>query len=100
MRRLARRARLARTQAEATVRRSLSEPETRHIDARQSQAALGGLRRLVSAAHVLRLDAQEDGSIVRAPADATRSRPGQAAQPDRAEPEHRGAAGAGLGLVA
>jgi uncharacterized membrane protein YccC len=60
MRRLARQARLARTNAEAAVGRSLSEPETRRIDARQSQAALGGLRRLISAAHVLRLDAQED----------------------------------------
>jgi uncharacterized membrane protein YccC len=60
MRRLARQARLARTKAEATVGRSLSEPETRRIDAQQSQAALGGLRRLISAAHVLRLDAQED----------------------------------------
>ncbi len=60
MRRLARRARMARTQAESAVSRSLSEPETRRIDARQSQAALGGLRRLVSATHVLRLDAQED----------------------------------------
>jgi uncharacterized membrane protein YccC len=60
MRRLSRRARLARTKAEATVGRSLAEPETRRIDAQQSQAALGSLRRLVSAAHVLRLDAQED----------------------------------------
>lgn len=61
MRRLARRARVARTTAEAVVARSLSEPETRRIDARQSQAALGGLRRLIAAAHVLRLDAQEEG---------------------------------------
>jgi uncharacterized membrane protein YccC len=60
LRRLARRARLARTNAESAVARSLSEPETRRIDARQSQAALGGLRRLVSAAHVLRLDVQEE----------------------------------------
>jgi hypothetical protein len=58
--RLSRRARLARMNAEAAVARSLTEPETRRIDARQSQAALGGLRRLVSAAHVIRLDAQED----------------------------------------
>ena len=60
MRRLARRARLVRTNAESAVGRSLSEPATRRIDARQAQAALGGLRRLISAAHVLRLDAQED----------------------------------------
>ncbi len=60
MRQLARRARVARTNAEAAVSRSLSEPETRRIDARETQAALGGLRRLISAAHVLRLDAQED----------------------------------------
>jgi uncharacterized membrane protein YccC len=60
MRGLARRARLARTNAESAVGLSLSEPATRRIDARQSQAALGGLRRVISAAHVLRLDAQED----------------------------------------
>jgi uncharacterized membrane protein YccC len=58
--RLARRARVARANAEAVVARSLTEPETRRIDARQSQAALGGLLRLVTAAHVLRLDAQDD----------------------------------------
>jgi uncharacterized membrane protein YccC len=57
---LARRARLARTQAEAIVARSQSEPATRQIDARQSQAALGALRRLMQSAHVLRLEAQED----------------------------------------
>lgn len=61
IRHLSRRARVARTNAEATVSRSMSEPETRRIDARQAQAALGGMRRLISAAHVLRLDAQEDG---------------------------------------
>jgi uncharacterized membrane protein YccC len=58
MRPLARRVRLARTKAEATVARSQSEPTTRRIDARQSQAALGALRRLVQSAHVLRLDVQ------------------------------------------
>ncbi len=62
MRLLARGARLARTKAEATVARSQSEPATRRIDARQSQAALGALRRLVQSAHVLRLDLQEDRS--------------------------------------
>jgi uncharacterized membrane protein YccC len=62
MRPLSRRLRLARTQAEATVARSLSEPATRRIDAEQSEGALAALRRLVQAAHVLRLDAQEDRS--------------------------------------
>ena len=60
MRTLARRARLARTTAESTVARSLSEPTTRRIDAEQSQEALGAMRRLIQAAHVLRLDAQEE----------------------------------------
>jgi PPOX class probable F420-dependent enzyme len=60
MRTLTRRARLARTTAESTVARSLSEPSTRRIDADQSQEALGAMRRLIQAAHVLRLDAQED----------------------------------------
>ncbi|MFZ0091362.1 MAG: FUSC family protein [Solirubrobacteraceae bacterium] len=57
---LARRARLARTAAEATVAQSLSEPSTRRIDADRSQEALGAMRRLVRAANVLQLDAQED----------------------------------------
>jgi uncharacterized membrane protein YccC len=61
MRRLGRRARLARTNAESAVGRSLTEPETQRIDAHESQSALGALRRLISAAHVLRLDAQEGG---------------------------------------
>jgi PPOX class probable F420-dependent enzyme len=60
MARLSRRARLTRTNAEATVARSLSEPATRRIDASRSQAVLGAMRRLIQAAHVLRLDAQED----------------------------------------
>jgi uncharacterized membrane protein YccC len=60
MRTLSRRARLARTTAESTVARSLSEPATRRIDAEESQGTLAALRRLVQAAHVLRLDAQED----------------------------------------
>lgn len=60
LRRLSRGARLARTTAEATVARSLSEPETRRIEADESQSALAAMRRLVQAAHVLRLDAQED----------------------------------------
>jgi uncharacterized membrane protein YccC len=60
MRQLSRRARLARTTAEATVARSLSEPATRRIDAEESQQALAAMRRLVQSAHVLRLDSQED----------------------------------------
>jgi hypothetical protein len=60
MRSLARRARLARTTAESTVARSLSEPSTRRIDASQSQRALAAMRRLVQAAHVLRLDIQDE----------------------------------------
>jgi uncharacterized membrane protein YccC len=61
MRDLSRRARLGRTSAEATVARSLSEPATRRIDAEQSQGALAAMRRLVQAAHVLRLDVQDEG---------------------------------------
>ncbi|MGZ4176680.1 MAG: FUSC family protein [Solirubrobacteraceae bacterium] len=60
MRALARRARLDRTTAESTVARSLSEPSTRRIDASQSQRALAAMRRLIQAAHVLRLDAQDE----------------------------------------
>jgi hypothetical protein len=60
MRTLSRRVRLSRTTAESTVARSLSEPATRRIDAEQSQGSLAAMRRLVLAAHVLRLDAQED----------------------------------------
>ena len=55
---VARRARLAWTNAEATVTRSLTEPMTRRIDAEQSRGLLAGLRRLVHAAHVIRLEAQ------------------------------------------
>jgi uncharacterized membrane protein YccC len=57
---LSRGTRLSRTQAEAIVARSQSEPATRRIDVRQSQAALGALRRLIQSAHVLRLDLQDD----------------------------------------
>ena len=60
MRTLSRRVRLSRTTAESTVARSLSEPATRRIDAEQSQGSLAAARRLVLAAHVLRLDAQEE----------------------------------------
>jgi uncharacterized membrane protein YccC len=59
LRGLSRRARLARTNAEATVARSLTEPATRRIDAAQSEGALAASRRLIQAAHVLRLDVQE-----------------------------------------
>ncbi len=60
LRPLARRARLAWTQAESTVATSLSEPHTRRIDADQARGALATMRRLVQAAHVLRLDAQDE----------------------------------------
>jgi uncharacterized membrane protein YccC len=60
MRPLGRRARVARTTAESTVARSLSEPATRRIDAEQSQGLLAAMRRLVQAGHVLRLEIQED----------------------------------------
>ena len=60
MRPLSRRVRLTRTTTEANVARSLSEPATRRINAEQSQGSLAAARRLVLAAHVLRLDAQEE----------------------------------------
>jgi len=60
MRSLSRHVRLTRTATEASVARSLSEPATRRIDADQSQGSLAAARRLVLAAHVLRLDAQEE----------------------------------------
>ncbi len=60
MRSLSRRVRLTRTTTEASVARSLSEPATRRIDAEQSQGSLAATRRLVLAAHILRLDAQEE----------------------------------------
>ncbi|MGA2924809.1 MAG: FUSC family protein [Solirubrobacteraceae bacterium] len=59
LRRLSRAARLARINAEATVARSLAEPQTRRIDAAQSQGSLAATRRLTQAAHVLRLDLEE-----------------------------------------
>jgi uncharacterized membrane protein YccC len=60
MRPLGRRARVARTTAESTVARSLSEPATRRIDAEQSQGLLAAMRRLVQAGHVLRLEVQDE----------------------------------------
>ena len=68
LRPLARRARLARTNAEAAVARSLSEPQTRRIDAEESQGTLGATRRLTEAAHVLRLDVQDWGERSALPA--------------------------------
>jgi uncharacterized membrane protein YccC len=56
---LSRQLRLARTGAESTVARSLTEPATRRIDAAQSQGTLSAMRRLAQAGHVLRLGAQE-----------------------------------------
>lgn len=60
MRPLGRRARVARTTAESTVARSLSEPATRRIDAEQSQGLLAAMRRLIQAGHVLRLEVQDE----------------------------------------
>ncbi len=57
---LGRSARLARTTAESTVARSLSEPATRRIDAEQSQGLLAVMRRLIQAGHVLRLEVQDE----------------------------------------
>lgn len=57
---LARCARLAWTNAEATVARSLSEPVTRRIDPQRSQGALGALRRLSRSSDALRLDGRDD----------------------------------------
>ncbi|HEX8959243.1 MAG TPA: FUSC family protein, partial [Solirubrobacterales bacterium] len=57
---LSRRARLARTSAEATVGRSLAEPVEHRIDPNLSQSVLAAARRLVLAAHVVRLDAEEE----------------------------------------
>jgi uncharacterized membrane protein YccC len=55
-----RRGRLARTKAESVVATSLSEPATHRVDSDWSQAVLATARRLVQAAHVLRLDAEDD----------------------------------------
>jgi uncharacterized membrane protein YccC len=60
MRSRSRQARLARTKAESTVATSLNEPATRRLDSDWSQAVLATARRLVQAAHVLRLDAEEE----------------------------------------
>jgi uncharacterized membrane protein YccC len=62
----ARAARLARTRAEADVARSLDEPASRRIDERKGPGLLGEMRRLVRAAHVLRLDAEADETDGRA----------------------------------
>ncbi len=57
---LSRQTRLARTRAESAVAVSLSEPQTRRIDADQTRGALGALRRLVYSVHVVRLEWEED----------------------------------------
>lgn len=56
LRSLARHARLAWTTAEATVEQALAEPSTRRIDVDQARRVITGLRRLVQAAHVIRLE--------------------------------------------
>ena len=60
LRQRTRRARLARTKAEETIAVSLSDPADRRIDPDWSQSLLASMRRLIQAAHVLRLDVQED----------------------------------------
>jgi uncharacterized membrane protein YccC len=60
LRQRARRARLARTKAEETIAVSLRDPARRRIDSEWSQSLLASMRRLTQAAHVLRLDVQED----------------------------------------
>ena len=57
---LGRRARLAWTNAQSTVARSLSEPATRRIDRGRSQGALGALRRLARSSYALRLDGRDE----------------------------------------
>ncbi len=57
LRNRARRVRLARLNAQATVARSLSEPRERRIDPHRAQGALATVRRLTRATHILRLDA-------------------------------------------
>lgn len=94
LRPLARRARLARTEAESAVARSLSEPVTRRIDAEQSQGMLGTLTRLISAAHALRLDAQDERDRQPLPAlaplaIAIESQLGTVAETLRAGPQDR-----------
>ncbi|HWF35767.1 MAG TPA: FUSC family protein [Solirubrobacteraceae bacterium] len=61
LRALARRARLAWTTAEATIERSLTEPAARRIDVEQARRVMTGLRRLVQAAHVIRLELGSGG---------------------------------------
>jgi uncharacterized membrane protein YccC len=55
-----REARLARTRADSTVARSLSEPAAHRIDARVGTGVLDEMLRLVHAIHALRLEAQDD----------------------------------------
>jgi uncharacterized membrane protein YccC len=56
LRSLARASRLAWTTAEATLERSLTEPLSRRIDDVQARGVMTGLRRLVQATHVIRLE--------------------------------------------
>jgi len=56
-RRLARRLRLARTNCEAVVARSLAEPQVRRVDGPRSSRTLAGLRRISLTTHVLRTTA-------------------------------------------
>jgi uncharacterized membrane protein YccC len=58
LRRLARQARLAWTNAEATIERSLTDPAARRIDLEQAQNVMTGFRRLIQAVHVIRLERQ------------------------------------------
>jgi uncharacterized membrane protein YccC len=58
-RRRTRRARLARTTAEERIAVSLTDPAGRRIDPDWSHSLLASMRRLIQAAHVLRLDVQE-----------------------------------------
>lgn len=68
LRPLARRARVAWTNAEATLERALSEPPARRVDVDQARRVMTGLRRLVQAAHVLRLELDEGDERQPAPA--------------------------------
>ncbi len=57
LRALAKHARLVRSNAEATVARSLAEPHHRRIDPTEAAAVLAGLRRVSTATHAIRSDA-------------------------------------------
>jgi uncharacterized membrane protein YccC len=61
LRALARGARLAWTKAEATIERALSEPPARQVDLELARDVTTGLRRLIQAAHVIRLEVRGRG---------------------------------------